>query len=104
MSVFDWMIPSNQQQIIAFFLSAPTSRPHIDHASRPLFSLFPSSPAPSRLLFSQAHTPVPLRQLGTVLSLSQLKNVLFGLMLNFLKRLRHRLSVKAKIKCQSANL
>ena len=38
MSVFDWIIPSNKQQTIAFFISAP--------ASRPLFSRFPLSTAP----------------------------------------------------------
>ena len=38
------------------------------------------------------------------LFLSQLKNVSFDLNVNLLKRLRHRLSIKAKIKCQSADL
>ena len=36
--VFDWVKPSNIQQTIALFISAP--------ASRPLFSRFPPSPAP----------------------------------------------------------
>ena len=35
-SVFDRIILSNKQQTIAFFISAPASRPHIDPASRPL--------------------------------------------------------------------
>ena len=38
MSVFDYIIPSNKQQTIAFFISAP--------ASCPLFSRFLPSPAP----------------------------------------------------------
>ena len=41
---------------------------------------------------------------GTVPSLSQLKNASFDFKVNLLRRLRHRLSIKAKIKCQSANL
>ena len=35
-SVFDWVIPSNIQQTIALFISAPAYRPHIDPASLPL--------------------------------------------------------------------
>ena len=47
MSVFDWIIPSNKEQTIAFFISAPASHPHIDPASRPLFSRFLPSSVPS---------------------------------------------------------
>ena len=35
-SVFDRIILSNKQQTIAFFISAPASRPHVDPASRSL--------------------------------------------------------------------
>ena len=39
-------MPSNKRQTIAFFISAPASRPHIDSASRPLPALLPPPCSP----------------------------------------------------------
>ena len=63
---FDWIIPSNKKQTIAFFISFPASRLHIDPTSCPCSPA--SSPLPLPVL-PGSRPPVPLHKWHNHLSL-----------------------------------
>ena len=65
-SVFDWIIPSNIQQTIALFISAPAYRPHIDPASLPLPPpVLPGSRPPVPLHYWELQKKSALKFLST---------------------------------------